>query len=831
MFTRFFIDRPIFASVVSIVIVIAGGVTLPFLPIEQLPNITPPTVEVSTMYPGANAQVVADTVTTPIEEQVNGVDNMLYMSSKSSSDGRMSLTVTFEVGTDIDMSTVLVQNRVAIAEPKLPEEVKRQGVTVKKKSTNIVLLVNLVASDGRYDEIYLSNYASRYVKDELSRVLGVGEVQILGSKDFGMRIWLNPNQLASRNLTTTEVLAAIREQNVQVAAGQIGQPPSPVGQEFQYTISATGRLTDKEQFENIIVKTGEDGRLVRVRDVARVELGAENYDWSSQLDSRPAASIAIYQLPGANALNVAEGIKAKMKELGRAFPEGLESKIVYDSTLFVSASIKEVVVTLFIAFVLVFLSVYIFLQDIRATLVPALTIPVSLIGTFGVMMLLGFSINTLTLFGLILVIGIVVDDAIVVVENTIRILDEGKLATKDATKKAMEEVTGPIIATTLVLLAVFVPTAFLGGITGQFYKQFALTIATATVFSSINALTLSPALCGILLRPTRQKHNWFFRGFNWGFAHTTTGYMAAVKRTLWRPSLMMVLLAGVVGLTVYGFRTVPGGFIPDEDQGYLFVNVQLPDAASMERTEKIVDRMNKILADTPGVANVVSLSGYSLLDTTVASNLGCAIVTLEPWEERKTEELQLPHILGSLSKQFNQIEEAVVFAFIPPAIQGLGQSGGFQFQLEDRGDVGLETLQNFAADLVEQAGNQPQTGRREQHLPRQCPPTVRRRRPRQGQTARRALECDLRDPSGQPRVGLRQRLQQDRPGLQGHGPGRPAVPKPRRRYQPAEGADPRRKNGSAKHPGQGRRHRRTADDQPLQPLSHRPDHRFRRNGV
>ncbi len=707
MFSRFFIYRPIFAGVISIIIVLTGGITIPFLPIEQTPDITPPTVEVSTNYPGASASVIAETVAFPIEEQVNGVEDMIYMSSKSSDDGSMSLTVTFAVGTDIDMATVLVQNRVAMAEPKLPEEVKREGVTTKKKATAIVLMVNMISPDGRFDDIYLSNYINTRIKDVLTRVPGVGEVQVFGAKDFGMRIWLNPEKLKARGLTTTDVLEAVREQNVQVAAGQIGAPPSPPGQEFQYTVNALGRLSDVEQFENIILKVGADGRILRVRDVARVELGAQSYNWYAQLDGAPSIAMGIYQLPGANALDVADNVRAEMDRLAADFPEGLEYTIAYDTTRFIMASINEVLATLVIAVILVVLTVYIFLQDLRTTLIPAVTIPVALIGTFGVMMILGLSINTLTLFGLVLAIGIVVDDAIVVVENTMRIIDSEGLPAKEATAKAMEEVTGPVVATTLVLLAVFIPTAMMGGITGRLYQQFALTIATATVFSSINALTLSPALCGALLRPTPTKRGWFFTLFNRVFDSTTTGYMAVVKVVVRRTAVVMVLFAGLLALTAFGFRAVPTGFIPDEDQGYLMVSAQLPDGATLERTERVMDGVNKILQEQPGVANVVIIGGYSLLDAVNIPNTAAAFVPLAPWDERTTPELHAQGIRRSLAARMSQIQEAVVFPFNPPPIQGLGTAGGFEFELQDRGNAGFVQLEAIGDDLVFQGEGDP----------------------------------------------------------------------------------------------------------------------------
>jgi HAE1 family hydrophobic/amphiphilic exporter-1 len=671
-------------------------------------------VVVSATYPGASASVIAETVAFPIEEQVNGVEDMIYMSSRSSDDGTYELTVTFEVGTDIDMATVLVQNRVAIAEPKLPEEVKREGVKTEKRSTNMVLMVNLISPDGRYDEIYISNYVGTRIKDVLGRIRGVGKVNVMGAKDYGMRIWMDPNKLKARSLTTNEVVSAIREQNVQVAAGQIGAPPSPRGQEFQYTVNTLGRLSDIEQFENMILTVGDQGRVLRVRDVARVELGAQSYNWNVTLASqpdldkpRPSIAVAIYQLPGANALEIAGKIRAEMERLKRDFPSGLDYKIAYDTTMFVKASIDEVKQTLIIAVLLVVLTVYVFLQDFRTTLVPAATIPVSLIGTFGVMMAMGLSINTLTLFGLVLAIGIVVDDAIVVVENTMRIIDEEKLSAKQATAKAMEQVTGPVVATTLVLLAVFVPTAMMGGITGRLYAQFAMTIATATVFSSINALTLSPALCGLLLRPTPQKRGWFFRAFNTAFDRSTTGYMGVVGLLVRRTAMTMVLFAGLLGLTVLGFLKIPGGFLPDEDQGYLMINAQLPDGATLERTEEVLQELRQILTATPGVSDVIYISGYSVLDSLVMPNAGACFVILEPWEERSDPSLQVAGVVERLQSQLAEIQEAVCFAFIPPPITGLGNAGGFEFLLQDRGDVGVVQLETIADDLVAAGNNSP----------------------------------------------------------------------------------------------------------------------------
>ncbi|MHC5122614.1 MAG: efflux RND transporter permease subunit, partial [Planctomycetota bacterium] len=676
------------------------GISIPLLPIEKTPDITPPTVEVTATYPGASAQVIADTVAAPIEEEVNGVDNMIYMASQSASDGSMNLTVTFEVGTDVDMSQVLVQNRVAIAEPLLPEDVRRQGVKTEKKSTNLTIMVNLISPDDRYDELYLSNYINLYIKDILARVPGVGSVTVFGAKDFGMRIWLDPEKLKARNLTTLDVLDVIQEQNVQVAAGQIGASPAPEGQVFEYTINTMGRLTTVEDFENIIVRAGTEGRFLYLKDVARIELGAEGYQWYCEYNGKPSIAVGIYQLPGANALNIANGVRAEMKRLAERFPPGLEYVVGYDPTQFITVSIREVVITLFVAVVLVVLTVYIFLQDLRTTLIPSITIPVSLIGTFAVMLGLGMSINTLSLFGLVLVIGIVVDDSICVVENTMRIIDEEKLSAKEATSKAMRQITGPVIATTLVLLAVFVPTGMMPGITGLLYREFALTISVATVFSSINALTLSPALCGMLLRPTPEKHGWFFTKFNHYFERTTTKYMTVVNTLVRKTAMVMICFCILLGVLAFGFIQVPGGFIPNEDEGYIFVNATLPDGASLERTGEVMKEVSEILKDTPGVRDYISIGGYSLIDAMVASNAGTVFVLFDPWDERTTEELNVMSILHGLQRRLASIDEAFVMAFSPPPIQGLGAAGGFEFQLQDRGGAGTMQLQISGDDMV-----------------------------------------------------------------------------------------------------------------------------------
>jgi HAE1 family hydrophobic/amphiphilic exporter-1 len=707
MFSKFFIEHPIFAGVISILIVIAGLVSVGLLPISQYPEITPPTVEVKASYPGANAAVVAETVAAPIEQEVIGVENMIYMSSVSAGDGSYTLTVTFEVGTDLDMASILVQNRVTLAEPKLPEEVKRQGVNTKKKSPNIILIASLSSPDSRYDELYMSNYATLRIRDTLSRIPGVGDVGVWPESDYSMRIWLNPSQLKSRSLTTTEVINAIREQNVQVAAGQIGQPPVPTGQNFQYAVNVLGRLTDVEQFEDIIIKTGEGGRITRLKDVARIDLGGKTYDITSRLNGAPSASIAVYQLPGSNALDVSNRVRVAMEEMSANFPEGLEYAVPYDTTMFVDASIKQVYVTLVEAVLLVFLVLFLFLQDWRATLIPAVTIPVSLVGTLAVMLAMGFSINMLTLFGLVLAIGIVVDDAIVVVEATVTHMEKG-LDSRAAAIKAMSEVSGPIVATTLVLLAVFIPAAFLPGITGELYRQFALTIAVATVFSSINALTLSPALAAMVLRLPSENKPAFFRGFDRFFSKTENVYMGVVKGAVRRTTLMLLLALGLVGFTGWQFAGLPAGFMPVEDQGYILVHVQLPDAASQERTNEVLDKIDAILKQTSGVANWVIFGGFNLIDGTAASSNAIVFATLAPWEERTEPELQQEVILAKMQRQFSQIRESIIYAFLPPAISGLGVAGGFQIQIEDRGGVGLKELNAMVREII-QDGNA-QTG-------------------------------------------------------------------------------------------------------------------------
>ncbi len=716
-FSHFFIDRPIFASVLSIVIVIVGGLALFKLPIAQYPDVVPPTVVVTARYPGANPKVIADTVATPIEQEVNGVENMLYMSAQCSSDGSMSLTVTFKLGTDLDKAQVLVQNRVAVAEPKLPEEVRRVGVTTAKRSPDITLVVNLISPDDRYDQIYVSNYAYLQVKDVLARLPGVGSIIIFGARDYSMRVWLDPEKIATRNLTADDVISAIREQNVQVAAGALGQPPGAQGLSFQYIVTAQGRLTDEQQFADIVIKTGADGQTTRVRDVARVELAALDYSMNSKLDGRPTASIAVFQLPGSNSIETSDAVHAAMDNLKKRFPPGLDYRIVFDTTGFTRESIRAVIHTLIEAMLLVVLVVIIFLQTWRASIIPLLAVPVSLIGTFAAMTVMGFSLNNLSLFGLVLAIGIVVDDAIVVVENVERNIQLG-LGPRDATRKAMDEVSSAVVAVALVLSAVFVPTAFIGGISGQFYRQFALTIAFSTLISAFNSLTLSPALCAILLRPhqtkedllTRVMHRtcgWFFEGFNRIFGRGTDFYARLVGRLIRASLATVVVYLGLIALTYFGFKRVPAGFIPPQDKGYLAVALQLPDSASLERTGEVVDRMSKIVRSVPGVKASIDLAGLSPISLTSSPNTGTIFVILDEFEKRMKPNLTGPAIVAELRRRLAGIQEGYVGVFPPPPVNGMGVVGGFKMELQDRGGAGLEALQSAASQLMGEAAKEP----------------------------------------------------------------------------------------------------------------------------
>ena len=719
MFSRFFIDRPIFAAVLSIVITIAGGVAVWTLPVAQFPDIAPPTVQVFCSYPGASAQVVADTVAAPIEQQVNGVEKMLYMSSQCTNDGAYNLTVTFALGTDLDMAQVLVQNRVAIAQPTLPDIVKQTGVTTKKKSSNILLVVNLLSPDGRYDQLYLSNFATIQVKDALARIDGVGDVSYLGQQDYSMRVWLNPEKMASRDLTAGDVIAALREQNVQVAAGQFGQPPTPPGEDFQYALTTLGRLKTPREFGDIVIKFGDNSQVTRLADVARIELGAKNQDQSCTLDGQPSVGLAVFQLPGSNAVSTADRVRRTMTQLKREqFRPGIDYAIVYDTTPFILESIKEVFKALRDAIVLVALVVLLFLQNWRSTLIPLIAVPVSLIGTFGVMAVLGFSLNNVSLCGLVLAIGVVVDDAIVVVENVERWIERG-LAPREAAYKSMEEVTVAVIAIAFGLSAVFIPTAFISGISGQFYRQFALTIAASTLISAFNSLTLSPALAALLLKPHAEQRDpltlvlrlacgWLFRGFNGLFDFGTSVYARLVGWCLRASALVLLAYAGLLGLTYYGFMRVPTGFVPSQDKGYLLIAAQLPDAASLERTQEVMRRIDAIAKQTPGVAHRVGVAGQSLLLNSNGSNFGSMYVVLDEFHHRESPELRGDAIAARLRRElFVHIQDAQIAVFGAPPIDGLGNAGGFKLMIEDRGGAGIEQLQGAVDDLAEKGNRTP----------------------------------------------------------------------------------------------------------------------------
>ncbi len=711
---RFFIHRPIFAGVVSIIITLAGALAMLNLPIAQYPEISPPTVNVAAQYTGANAEVVAETVATPIEQQINGAEDMLYMSSISANDGSLSLQVTFDIGRNLDLATVDVQNRLSLATPQLPEDVTRAGISVKKQSPDILSVINLVSPDNAYDSLFLTNYAKINIADSLSRIPGVGSVTVFGAGDYSMRIWLDPAKMSELNLTVTDVAQAIREQNVQAPAGQIGLPPVPKGQAFQYAVRVKGRLADPDEFMNIVLRAGDDGSMVRLKDVASTEMGALSYNTYSRLNGQPTCSILLYQLPGANALETMAAVRETLEDIAASYPAGMRHQVSFDTTQFVNASIDEVMTTLWEALFLVLLVVFIFLQNWRATLIPMVTVPVSLIGTFALFEVLGFSINTLTLFGIVLAIGIVVDDAIVVVEAVQRLIDEEGLSPREATVKAMQEVASPIIATSLVLCAVFVPVAFLGGISGQLYKQFALTLTVSVLISTLNALTLSPALCALLLKPARAVRGplgWFFARFNSAFEWCTRGYMAGVRSSI-RMALLTMAVLGVVVFACWGLlERLPTGFVPDEDQGYFMANIMLPPAASLERNDAVMQQVEAYFKDAPGVADFLTLGGMNILNGSVSSYASSMFVILKPWHERSAPSLSLEAIMGRAQAFIASMNEAVGFAFNPPPIRGLGAAGGFTFELQDRAGRGVEELAKTAQALIAEAQKQPAIGK------------------------------------------------------------------------------------------------------------------------
>lgn len=717
-FARFFIDRPIFAAVLSILIFLIGAIAMWQLPISQYPEVVPPSVVVRAQYPGANPKVIAETVAAPLEQEINGVENMLYMSSMTTSDGMMILTVTFRLGTNVDSAQVQVQNRVAQALPRLPEDVRRLGVTTIKSSPDLLMVVHLTSPDERYDMVYLRNYATLQVRDVLARLQGAGDVRLFGAGDYSMRVWLDPDRIASRGLIAGDVVRAIREQNVQVAAGTIGANPAPAGTEYQLNVTTSGRLITEEEFGNIIIKTLPDGSTTTLKDVARIELGAGQYSLRSLLTNNQAVAIPISQAPGANALELSDAVRQTMKELSANFPEGIKYEIVYDPTIFVRDSIKAVIETLVEALLLVVIVVIVFLQTWRASIIPLLAVPVSIIGTFGLMLAFGFSINALSLFGLVLAIGIVVDDAIVVVENVERNIRSG-LSPREATYKAMEEVSGPIIAIALVLVAVFAPIAFITGLTGQFYKQFALTIAISTVISAINSLTLSPALAALLLKPhgaapdrlTRgmdRVFGGFFRRFNDLFARSGDSYVTGVRGVLAHKSVAMSVFAGLLLLTWFMFQVVPKGFIPVQDKQYVVAIAQLPNAASLDRTESVIRQMTDIGMKVPGVSNAVEFPGLSIAGFSNSPNSGIVFFALDDFDKRKAPELYGLNIVGQLNAAFAPIQEAQIAVFPPPPVMGLGAIGGFKLQVEDRADVGYDELYRATQAVIAKARQTPE---------------------------------------------------------------------------------------------------------------------------
>ncbi|OED44308.1 RND transporter [Endozoicomonas sp. (ex Bugula neritina AB1)] len=710
MFSQFFINRPKFAFVISIVITLVGLISLTTLPITQYPNITPPSVSISAIYPGADSETVEKAVIRPLEEQLNGVEGMIYIDSTAGNDGSVSITITFESGTDDDVAQINVQNRVSAAEPKLPEEVRRMGVNVRKQSTSWLLGVNLYSPKGTYDGIFLNNYAENYLKEPLARVSGVASAAVMGPMTYSMRIWTNPERMSSLDVTTGDINAALNEQNVIVAAGKLGEGPNLPGQQFTYTIRTEGRLSDPSQFDEVIIRSNPDGSSIRIKDVARIEMGAEEYSGQALYNGYPSSFMSVNQLPSANAIDVSKNIELEMERLQKNFPDDIAFNIPFNTTLFIKESMREVVITLFQAVALVILVVFLFLQNFRATLIPAIAIPVSLIGTFAVLNALGFSINTLTLFGLVLAIGVVVDDAIVVIENVERLITTEKMSPKDAASKAMKEVTGPIVATTLVLLAVFVPVGFMPGITGGLYTQFAVTISVAVLISSINALTLSPALCATLLKQGKTGHVPWLHPLETLISKMTLGYTSIVGLLLRRAIIGLILFVGILFATGFMFQSTPSGFVPDEDQGFLMVDIQLPDAASVNRTDVVLEKVQKRISQIPGVKDIITISGFSMFAGS-SSNGGMTIVMLDDWVDRPTQDLHQSAILQKIQGMLWTMPDAQAIAFGFPAIPGLGSSGGFDFRLQDTAGRSPQELGQVMGGLVYAANQDPRLSR------------------------------------------------------------------------------------------------------------------------
>lgn len=708
MFSKFFIDRPIFATVLAILMILVGVITVKTLPVAQFPDITPPTVMVSASYPGADAKTLVETVAVPIEEQVNGIEGMMYMSSNCSSDGHYSLTVTFENGVDLDMAAVKVQNRIALAEAALPGPVRQEGIQVFSESSNIVLFVALMSDDpGMYDALYLTNYAKLNITDELSRINGVGGANAFGAGTYAMRIWLDPEKMRIRDVTPTDVLSMIESQNMAVSAGSVGSPPTDTDEQFQYTLTAKGRLSTPEEFANIVLRTNEDGSMLRLSDVATVDLGSQSYGQVSRVSGQDAGLIAIQQLPGANALDVAKKVEKRLEELQQYFPKGVHYEIVMNTTDFVNASIDEVLWTFVLTTLIVMAVILLFLQNWRAVIIPMITIPVSLVATFAVMKALGFTINTLTLFGLVLAIAIVVDDAIVVVEDCSRILDEGKLSPRQAAEKAMVELQGPVVGEVLVLLSVFIPTAFISGITGQLYKQFALTIAVSTAFSGFNALTFTPAMCALFLTPRKQSKFFLFRWFNKVFDKLTGVYDGTVGKMLRHPTLALVIFAALVGCAFWGFKKWPTSYVPQEDMGYFLTSVQLPTGASLSRTDSVMKEVGSRIQSIPQVKNVISVSGESFIAGGAASNMGSLFIVLKPWKDRKGKDQSVDAVMRKVYELTADIQEALIFSINPPAIEGLGMTSGEQMQILDISALGPEEMQKIVIAMKEAATKDP----------------------------------------------------------------------------------------------------------------------------
>ncbi len=709
MFSKFFIDRPIFATVIAVLMVLAGLLTVKSLPVAQYPDITPPTVFVSASYPGADAKTIAETIGVPIEQQVNGVDGMMYMSS-SSSDGSYMLEITFENGTDLDMATVKVQNRVSLAEPQLPTAVKQEGVSVMSRSSDIILFVALETDKPElYDGLYLTNYAQLNVVDALSRIDGVGQVEAFGSGEYSMRVWLDPEKMRVREISPTDVMAAITSQNMEVSAGSVGAPPDGSGQQFEFTLTSPGRLESAEEFGNIVVRTEPGGSMLRLRDIGTVELGSSSYSMISNVSGKSAGLIGVYQLPGANALTVAHNVESKLEELQKYFPEDVNYRIILNTTDFVTASIDEVLVTFIETTLIVMLVILLFLQNWRAVVIPMLTVPVSLIATFAVMKLMGFTLNTLTLFGLVLAIAIVVDDAIVVVEDCTRILNEGKLTAKDAARQAMDELQGPVVGEVLVLLSVFVPTAFISGITGELYKQFALTIAVSTAFSGFNALTFTPAMCALFLKPNTGEPRFFlYRWFNKCFGKVRSGYTGLVGRMLRRPVLALIVFIVICGAAFWGFLRWPTSYVPEEDMGYFMTSVQLPTGASLNRTDSVMRSITAEIKELPQVKDVISVAGQSFLAGGASSNLGSMFVVLKPWKERKGKDNTVEAVMAKAEEIGSRCQEAIVFSVNPPSIPGLGMSSGLQMQILDINNLGPKELAQAVAEIQAAAADYPE---------------------------------------------------------------------------------------------------------------------------